>query len=855
MSEYHQFIAEEEKRVRSEAKLLALILRIVLLGGGVFALTWPLTSSEGRIAAVLGTAAGIFLGEKLSESKLRTWVLVVFPGVLLAITLYMAAGLRSWLWPSQMMGVTNALVASEMLFWGGGALFSFTGLRGLSYRFSAAIVVEIFIPVMGIVSIFSAHRRGSIYRPQYLADWAINQGEDPIFYLLMIGLGLLVFLSLGLLRFRRPGQLLMGLLAIAFLLGGTVSCILNENYANLMDSVKKVLGDEGKDKKKAGGQGQNNRDHTKKKKKKNDDQNQRLPFQPNNDDKEENRRRRPTAIVLFSDDYTPPYRVYYFRLEALSQYNGIRMVRAALPDVDRENLSTFPPGGKPVRIKPTTPQSPDLASLWEKLYREQQKKAEEEGLSLFERILKKRRELEKSKKGGSSPHGESQPKSEPKPKRPKLYATEVKIYLLKFLKAPIGLVEPVEFSALPNPNPRIFVRAYKVKVIGINGRLPADIQFGEANWPPSIWKHYTQAPDDPRYRELLREILRPLENSPYRDNKLYQLILIKTWLEKNAAYSLRFKTPPGVRDHVAHFLFKSRIGYCVHFAHAAVYFYRMIGVPARIAEGFAAQARERGGGSALLLKARHAHAWPEIYVRNLGWIPLDIYPRRNLDPQRMRPPDPEERKLLAQLAKPPKQPKLPPEIKVQPPGQKKNTFLALLKKFQKLLRLLAIIGIFLLIFAVLALYAVKFFRRWRWLLYNHPVRRLLYYYRALADTLSELGIVRKGGTTLEEFSEQLRDKIPSLTDLVRAINEIKSPEGPKVTAKEVREVISRVREELSREFPLYKRIWGLLRPLAWTRHLAEEWRLAPPPAIEKLREFNQKLETLMKRFIPSYQKS
>src|SRR5690606_26724776 len=63
-----------------------------------------------------------------------------------------------------------------------------------------------------------------------------------------------------------------------------------------------------------------------------------------------------------------------------------------------------------------------------------------------------------------------------------------------------------------------------------------------------------------------------------------------------------------------HFLFGDLTGYCVHFAHAAVFLMRAVGVPARVGTGYALPEANRQGGSALLLRNSDQHAWPEVYL-------------------------------------------------------------------------------------------------------------------------------------------------------------------------------------------------------------------------------------------------
>lgn len=67
-------------------------------------------------------------------------------------------------------------------------------------------------------------------------------------------------------------------------------------------------------------------------------------------------------------------------------------------------------------------------------------------------------------------------------------------------------------------------------------------------------------------------------------------------------------------------------GYCVHYASALTVLCRLMGLPARVAMGY------RAGGNALTDDGRYQvtnrdlHAWTEVYLDGVGWVPLDATP-------------------------------------------------------------------------------------------------------------------------------------------------------------------------------------------------------------------------------------
>ena len=82
-------------------------------------------------------------------------------------------------------------------------------------------------------------------------------------------------------------------------------------------------------------------------------------------------------------------------------------------------------------------------------------------------------------------------------------------------------------------------------------------------------------------------------------------------------------TPPllGVNS-VDDFLFRTRQGFCEHYASAFVFLMRSAGVPARIVTGY--QGGERNAmGDYLIVRQADAHAWAEVWLGERGWVRVD----------------------------------------------------------------------------------------------------------------------------------------------------------------------------------------------------------------------------------------
>lgn len=66
-------------------------------------------------------------------------------------------------------------------------------------------------------------------------------------------------------------------------------------------------------------------------------------------------------------------------------------------------------------------------------------------------------------------------------------------------------------------------------------------------------------------------------------------------------------------------------GYCLHYASAATVLSRALGVPARLVLGYRARDARASDGSYLVTN-RDLHAWTEVYLDGVGWLPLDVTP-------------------------------------------------------------------------------------------------------------------------------------------------------------------------------------------------------------------------------------
>lgn len=400
-------------------------------------------------------------------------------------------------------------------------------------------------------------------------------------------------------------------------------------------------------------------------------------------------REAPVAVVLFRDDYTPADGIYYFRESAYSQFDGRMLTTASDPALDRDLVRRLGPGQTSV----------------------------EEMLP----ALDQRREVRTT------------------------------IGLLTEHRRPFGLDAPARFSEAPNPNSLRFKRTYdvvsQVPQFGFPELL--DRKIGAPDWTVSQWDEYLTLPDDPRYEALARELIddvRPeFAGDPYA-----RAMAIKQHLDENGIYSLE-NVHASEQDPAASFLFGDLTGYCVHFAYAATYLYRSIGIPARVGVGYAVPAANRAGGSALLIQAVHGHAWPEIYLQGRGWIIVDPSPSRTLVDMSMDPQD-DLQQLLGDMLRD------DASFESYTDSMADNSL-----SLSGVLRGLAVMAALLLVLGWII-------RLWRQLipLLCSPDTLYRHAYRAALDRLAASGITRRHGESREAFARRYATRLPALQTLTDA---------------------------------------------------------------------------------------
>ncbi|MFV0411744.1 MAG: transglutaminase-like domain-containing protein, partial [Oscillospiraceae bacterium] len=106
----------------------------------------------------------------------------------------------------------------------------------------------------------------------------------------------------------------------------------------------------------------------------------------------------------------------------------------------------------------------------------------------------------------------------------------------------------------------------------------------------------------------------------------YLAVRVAKYVQTAARYTQTPGRQPANQDFAAYFLTTGKKGYCMHFATAAVTLLRAFGVPARYTEGYVAPAKAGETEGWLDIPGKNAHAWAEVWVPGMGWLPLEVTP-------------------------------------------------------------------------------------------------------------------------------------------------------------------------------------------------------------------------------------
>ena len=200
----------------------------------------------------------------------------------------------------------------------------------------------------------------------------------------------------------------------------------------------------------------------------------------------------------------------------------------------------------------------------------------------------------------------------------------LKVEDLQTEDASLLTVERVEEGAVPplflsSVNRLIPPRGYKTTG-SVSTATPEMLRAAGRDYPTWVTDRYLQLPPDfpQNVRLLARQLADDLDN-PHDMAESIQAHL------GTLPYSTDIVGPPADRDGVDWFLNDQGVGYCQYYASAMITMLRSLGIPARLVVGFTPGDWDAQRGI-WIVRAKHYHAWPEVYFPGYGWVEYEPTP-------------------------------------------------------------------------------------------------------------------------------------------------------------------------------------------------------------------------------------
>ncbi len=178
---------------------------------------------------------------------------------------------------------------------------------------------------------------------------------------------------------------------------------------------------------------------------------------------------------------------------------------------------------------------------------------------------------------------------------------------------------PVDVSA---------VRSQQVLRRGETYQLVASISVADQDslreagetYPEWVRTNFLTVP--PEITQRTRDLARQIVAEAGAENPYDMAEAVTQWLRDNIVYDQNIDAPPAEVEPIDHILFTSRRGYCNYYASAEVVLLRSLGIPARMAVGFAQGQADPTTGVFHVLE-QNAHAWPEVFFPGYGWVEFE----------------------------------------------------------------------------------------------------------------------------------------------------------------------------------------------------------------------------------------
>lgn len=182
--------------------------------------------------------------------------------------------------------------------------------------------------------------------------------------------------------------------------------------------------------------------------------------------------------------------------------------------------------------------------------------------------------------------------------------------------APVSPTDPVELAMIVARQPLERGESY-VMDSSVSVVTQLQLRADQASYPEYISERYLQLPETVPQRVFdLAEQVAAGATNPYDAAKS-----IETFL-RGYTYNDQIPGPEPGQDGVDYFLFEEKQGYCNYYASAMAVMLRHLGIPARIASGYATGEFIAEAG-VYRVRNRDAHTWVEVFFPTYGWVEFE----------------------------------------------------------------------------------------------------------------------------------------------------------------------------------------------------------------------------------------
>jgi transglutaminase-like putative cysteine protease len=184
--------------------------------------------------------------------------------------------------------------------------------------------------------------------------------------------------------------------------------------------------------------------------------------------------------------------------------------------------------------------------------------------------------------------------------------------------------EPVGMTLVGDHGQTTRGETYQVSSLDVQ---PTAAQLATAPEPPSaLEREYTKVPSSvPKVVARTARQITAGARSHYE-----QAVKLQDYFAVSGGFQYDTQVEVGRGPNAIATFLKKKEGFCVHFSFAMAAMARTLGIPARVAVGFAPGTPQADG--TVTVSQKDAHAWPELYFEGVGWTRFEPTPTRGTMP-------------------------------------------------------------------------------------------------------------------------------------------------------------------------------------------------------------------------------